>query len=177
MSLFPCRFSLNFGKARTFLLPAINTFAKIGCGIFLQKPCHKLDEKLMSMLWDWRLPSPPLWCMCSSLIYWWLWIRVYTPCHWNGTIKYLIGLTTSPFPLAVLGGPVVPMILIIPLCWHGEITQQLFGPHILNQTSQIIYGEYYWSFICGIIGSETLVKEQSSIFQDFPSYLVTPNTS
>ena len=91
--------------------------------------------------------------------------------------KFQIGLTTSTLILAIVGGPFVAIILSIPLTWHGYIVQKLVATHILNKTSQISRGKYPWSFIFEIIGSKTLVKEHSSLFQDLPSDLVTPNTS
>ena len=167
----------KFWQITHFLITHNQHLRKIGCGIFIQEPFHKLDEHKMKMFWAWCLPSPPVWCLCSSCIYLWQWIRVWNSWHCNVTRKLLIGLTTSPFYLAVLGGPVVPMILSITLPWHGDRIQKLFAPHILNQTSQISHGESSWSFICEIIGSKPLVKEQSSLFQYFPSDLGTPNMS
>ena len=125
---------------------------KLWYGVFLQESCHKHYENWISVFWTWWLTSPTFFCPCSSCISIWLWIRVWNPWYWKGTRKWSIGLTTVPLSLAVVGGPVVPMILSIPFPWHFDIFQLLVAPHILNQTYQISPGESSWSLFVKSLG-------------------------
>ena len=125
----------------------------------MQEPCHKLNEHCMAVFWVWRLPSLPLWFLVSNSISSWGLVRVRTRWHLDGTSKKPICLHITPMNLSQVGCPIVSSILIVSLPCHGDQIQQLISLHILNQSSQILRGESYWSLIREVIGSQTLTKK------------------
>ena len=77
--------------------------------------------------------------------------------------------------IAMVGCPVVPIVLIITLPWHGDQIQQVITLHIFNKSSQISRGEHSWSFVREIIESQMLAKYQSHLLQYLSSDVGTPN--
>ena len=114
----------KFWQILHYLVSRNHHFFKIRCGIFLQEPIHKLDEHWMAVFWDWSLPSLPLWCLRSSYIYCWWRVRVWPFWHWDSTGEFPIFLNINPADLAVVGWPVVSVLLIFPLPWHGDRIQK-----------------------------------------------------
>ena len=171
----PLQIAPKFWKIPHYPVSPNQYFFKIRCGIFLQEPCHKLDEECMAVFWYWSLTCLPLWCLSSSSISCWWRVRVWTLCHWDGTSECPIYFNITPVALSMLDFPVVFIVLIGTLPWYCDRIQKFVALNILDQTSQISHRESSCSFICEIIGSKPLVEKQSCLFQDLPSDEGTPN--